>query len=92
MEKESESVTSFISSDLTAKELVSFDKAPEKELKKDSNPKTNAELLEFERIINEELSSDEETLSRIEPRRNRQYVLSKFEFEPLKNLSSFGLN
>lgn len=62
MENESKS-ESFHSTDLTAKELILFEKAPHKSQKsKVDKPKVSEEELEFERIMNEDLSSDEETL------------------------------
>ena len=54
----------------------------------DETPK---ELIEFDKLLEESLSSDEETLSRIEPRNKRKYALCN-PADDIKSLKKYGLS
>ena len=56
--------------------------------KPDETPK---ELMEFDKLLEESLSSDEETLSRIEPRNKRKYALCN-PADDIKSLKKYGLS
>ena len=47
--------------------------------------------MEFDKLLEESLSSDEETLLRIEPRNKRKYTLCN-STDDIKSLEKYGLN